>query len=99
MVLWGPPRIGRSVCDFGAFVCGKVRPIEWFKDGFEIKVMVFEAQMGRTVKADFDKDGVFWTDSDGLIFEDLKELIVKAEGEVVGEGSICAEGKDFLKPV
>lgn len=80
-------------------MCGEERPVSWLGNGFKSQVMVFKAKAGGTVQANFDKDSVFWANSDRLVFEDLEEFVVKAKGEVVGEGSFRAERENFLKPV
>ena|SRR3989344_6658130 len=68
-------------------------------NGFEVKVAVFETNVRGTVETDFDEDGIFGTDSDGLVLVDLKELIVVTKGKVIGQGSFGAKGEDFVEPV
>ena len=66
---------------------------------FEVQIVFFETKMGGAVEPDFHEDGIFGTDPDGLTVGDLEELIVKAQGEIVGENPFDSDGKDFVEPV
>ena len=65
-----------------------------FGDGLETQIAIFETDMGGPVEADFEEDGVLGPDPDGLIFEELEELFAEAEGEIVGEDALDAQGED-----
>ena len=53
--------------------------------------------MRRSVQACFDQDGVFRSDSDGLIHQDLKEALLARQGIVVGQDARRAHREDFVQ--
>lgn len=67
--------------------------------GSEAKVDPFETNVEGPVEANFQLDGIFGADPDGLIWKDLKEPVFISQGEVVGDDPLPTDGKDFLEPM
>jgi len=70
-----------------------------FADVFESKIVIFETEVSGTVEPDFDEDGILGANLDGLLFGDLKELVVKAKGEIKSQNPLRTKGKDLRELV
>lgn len=66
-------------------------------DRLDVKVLIPETDVGGTIEVNFDEDGVFGPDPDGLICPELEEPVAKAKGEVVGDYTRDAQREDLLK--
>ena len=77
----------------------KSGPVGFFRDVHGVKIEALEPDMRGTVEARFDEDGIFRTDADGLVFEELDEPVLKAEREVVGNDPRGPEGEGLIEVV
>lgn len=71
------------------FVGGFVRP---FGNGLEAEVEILEAQMRGTIQARLDKNFIGGPNANGLLRQDLKELVLETEGEIIEQGSFRSHG-------
>lgn len=77
----------------------QVSPVRALLDGFKAQVDAFGAQMRRPIQPELNLDFVLGHDTDGLFLEQLKELVLEAEGVVVGDRTLGAPRQDLIEAV
>jgi hypothetical protein len=101
-MVWGRSALPRIFL-FGNVFCLRLGGVGWsigfFGDRGTVEIMIFESKVDGAVESDFNEDGVFRANPDGLVLGELEELVFKTEREIISDHARGSEGKDLREDV
>src|ERR1035437_9796292 len=68
-------------------------------DGFKGQIDVFKAKMDGAIQTELEEDFIFRANAQRLMGQNLEELVLEAQGEIVGELTFGLNAQDFIEVI
>ena len=68
-------------------------------DGFKGQVDAFKAKMDGAIQTEFEEHFIFRANAQWLMRQDLEELVLEAQGEIVGELTLGLDAQNFIEVI